>query len=165
MPHTLGNARVEGMQFDWELTLRRNSTKLGRDYWQSRRRGSLMPRRADLDPAGMRNFTTHVGLIDVRREPGHEIDYFIRRAGSSWEEVFGPITGKLIQEFLPPEIETKWRLVFDAVLKRKAPVAVATGIIFQRKSWLEAEMFVGPLGDEQVSMLLMVFDSWSESAL
>jgi hypothetical protein len=123
-----------------------------------------MPDRGDLDPAGMRKFTTHVGLIDVRPEHGHEIDYFIRRAGGSWEEVFGPITGKLIQEFLPPEIEVKWRLVFDAVLKRKTPVAITTTIVFQRKNWLEAEMFVGPLGVENVSMLLMVFDSWSQMA-
>ncbi|HEX4160051.1 MAG TPA: hypothetical protein VHY79_16420 [Rhizomicrobium sp.] len=36
-----------------------------------------------------------------------------------------------------------------------------TDILFQNKSWLEAEMFVGPLGDREVAMLFLAFASWN----
>jgi hypothetical protein len=34
---------------------------------------------------------------------------------------------------------------------------VTTGIQFQRKTWIEAEMFVAPIGDDEVTMLFMTF--------
>jgi hypothetical protein len=109
----------------------------------------------------MRGFTEHVGLVEVRRDTGAEIDYFIRRAGTRWEAVFGAMTGRLIQEFLPPEIETRWRQAFDAVCEAKAPLRLTTDILFQNKSWLEAELFIGPLGEAEVTMLLLAFASWN----
>ncbi|HEY3637958.1 MAG TPA: PAS domain-containing protein [Rhizomicrobium sp.] len=150
------------MAFDWELQATQPVIVRARDYWQSRRHDRPMPTRADLDPASMRSFTEHVGLIEVRQ--GSEIDYFIRRAGTKWEAVFGSMTGRLIQEFLPPEIETRWRQVFDAVCRAKAPLRVTTDILFQGKSWLDAEMFLGPLGDGEVSMLFLAFTSWNRGS-
>ncbi len=66
-----------------------------------------MPSRADLDPVAMRKFTAHVGLIEIRQADGSDIAYFIRRAGTKWEEVYGAITGHLLHEFLSPEIEAR----------------------------------------------------------
>ncbi len=131
------------------------------EYWKSCCAARPMPSRADLDPVAMRKFTTHVGLIEIRTEPNEAAEYFIRRAGTKWEEVFGPMTGRFIHEFLPPEIETSWREVFNAVREAKAPLRVTTRIQFQRKSWLQAEMFVAPLGEREVTMLFMTFVAWS----
>ena len=161
MVEAKNSARTRGMAFDWTLQATQPAIVRARDYWQSRRGERPMPNRADLDPVAMRGFTEHVGLVEVRRDTGVEVDYFIRRAGTKWEAVFGAMTGRLIQEFLPPEIETRWREVFDAVCQAKAPLRVTTDILFQNKSWLEAEMFVGPLGEGEVSMLLLAFTSWS----
>jgi hypothetical protein len=152
---------VRPLRFDWNLKFTRPATRLAHEYWESCRAGRTMPTRADLKPAAMHKFTEHVGLVEVRAEPGPDVDYFIRRAGTKWEQVFGPMTGRLIHDFLPPEIETRWREVFDPVRTRVVPVRVTTGITFQRKTWLETEMFVGPLGADRVSMLFLTFVSWS----
>jgi hypothetical protein len=159
MVEAKNNARTRGMAFDWDLQARQPAIIRARDYWQLRRGERAMPNRADLDPVAMRSFTEHVGLVEVRRDTSAEVDYFIRRAGTRWEDVFGAMTGRLIQEFLPPEVETRWRQVFDAVCQKKAPLRVTTDILFQNKSWLEAELFVGPLGDGEVAMLLLAFAS------
>jgi hypothetical protein len=151
------------MAFDWALRAQQPAIIRARDYWQLRRCERPMPNRADLDPAAMRSFTENVGLVEVRRESGGEVDYYIRRAGAKWEAVFGAMTGRLIHEFLPPEIETRWRQVFDAVCDAKAPLRVTTDILFQNKSWLEAEMFIGPLGDTEAAMLFLAFASWSRN--
>ena len=119
-----------------------------------------MPSRDDLRPTAMRKFTEAVGLVEIRTDIGPDVEYFIRRAGTQWEGVFGPMTGKFLHEFLPPEIELRWREVFDAVRLAVSPVRAAAGIRFQRKTWLQAEMFVAPLGIETVSMLLVAFVAW-----
>jgi hypothetical protein len=155
--------RSLNMAFDWNLQATQPAIMQARDYWQSCRNGRPMPSRADLKPAAMRGFTEHVGLIEIRGGTGGETDYFIRRAGTRWEDVFGPITGRLIHEFLPPQIETRWRQVFDAVCEAKAPLRVATDIRFQQKTWLEAELFVAPLGETEVAMLFLAFASWNRN--
>ncbi len=155
-------AQTQPLQFDWELHFAREATRLASTYWHSRLDGRAMPSRADLNPAAMRNFTQNIGLIEVRRDSAPHVEYFIRRAGSDWEKVFGCMTGRFIHEFLPPEIEMRWRRVFDAVREKVAPVRVTTGIQFQAKTWLTTEMFVAPLGESgEQNMLFLAFTAWS----
>src|SRR6185437_8534073 len=139
--------RLRPLQFDWELNFTREPTRLASAYWRACAQGRDMPARADLNPAAMSKFTAHVGLVEIRRDQAPHVEYFIRRAGGEWEQVFGALTGRFIHEFLPPEIETRWRKVFDTVRRKKAPVRMTTGIHFQGKTWLTTEMFVAPLGE------------------
>ncbi|HEX4160050.1 MAG TPA: PAS domain-containing protein [Rhizomicrobium sp.] len=102
MVEAKNGARTRGMAFDWELQATQPAIIRARDYWQSRRGDRAMPNRADLNPIAMRSFTEHVGLVEIRRDTGAEVDYFIRRAGTIWEAVFGPMTSRLIQESCRP---------------------------------------------------------------
>jgi hypothetical protein len=155
-------AQTQPLHFDWELHFTREATSLAGAYWHSRLDGRVMPSRADLNPAAMRNFTQNTGLIEIRHDSAPHVEYFIRRAGSDWEKVFGAMTGRFIHEFLPPEIEMRWRRVFDAVREKRAPVRVTTGIQFQAKTWLTTEMFVAPLGETgEPNMLFLAFTAWS----
>lgn len=154
------------LEFDWQLTFTREATKLASTYWHSCTHGRAMPARADLNPAAMRKFTEHVGLVEIRRDRDSQMEYYIRRAGGAWEHVFGPMTGRLLNEFLPPEIESRWRQVFDSVCEKKAPLRVTTGVHFKGKTWLNTEMFVAPLGDSDLAtMLFVAFTSWSQAGI
>jgi hypothetical protein len=156
-------ARFEPLVLDWALALERPETILARDYWRSRCVKGTIPSRADLLPAEMRKFITHVGLIETHPR-GEATDYLIRHAGSQWEAVFGAMKGRRLPEFLTPEIEERWRTLFDAVREAGRPVRATTRIAFKGKSWLRTEMFIAPLsegGGEPVSMLFMCFTSWS----
>ncbi len=39
------------------------------EYWLSRRRGRVMPRRADIDPAEIAPMLPHIALVDIEYEP------------------------------------------------------------------------------------------------
>ena len=154
---------VSPLNFDWNLEFQNDATRLGLEYWKSRCRGSQMPERADLDPVAMRKFTSHVGLVEIRPAIGEDVEYFIRRAGTKLEDVYGPITGHYLHEFLPPELEACWRTVYDAVRKAKAPVRITTKIDFRGRNWLSSEFLVAPLGTNgEPSMLFLTFVSWGE---
>ncbi|HEY2032620.1 MAG TPA: PAS domain-containing protein [Rhizomicrobium sp.] len=154
-----------GIDFDWALTARLPTAIAGRDYWLSKRTGEGIPSRGDLKPTEMRTFLTHVGLIENKPASLGKRHYFIRQAGTRWEDVFGKMTGRFIDEFLPPEIETRWQSVFDQIWDAARPCVVRSSILFQKKSWLAAEMFIAPLGDagSDVSMLFMCFSVESVS--
>ncbi len=160
------NAAVSPNYFDWALGFTRQPNKLAQAYWSACRKDRTMPRRADLDPVAMRKFTGHVGLVELRSAGRGAVDYFIRRAGSHWEEVYGHMTGKLLHEFLPEDTEQTWREAFDAVRCRAAPVRLSAQIDFEAKNSLEIEMLIAPLGEgDSVTMLLTCFVAWKTASL
>jgi hypothetical protein len=148
--------------FDWSLDFFEcEVAALACTYWQSKRKNERLPSRADLVPSEMRKFIAHVGLIEFR-DQGCGVEYSIRLAGSQWEAVFGSMTGRMLGEFLPPDIEARWRDAFEPVRIQARPARVTTQIAFANKRRLDSEMFIAPLSDDgqSVSMLLMCFATW-----
>jgi hypothetical protein len=61
-------------------------------------------------------------------------------------------------QIAPPNIEQRWRAVFDMVVNAKLPLRVNAGIEFADKVWLQTESLIAPLGpDENVAMLFICF--------
>jgi hypothetical protein len=131
-------------------------------YWKSRLDGRLMPSRADLDPRQMRAFMAHIALIELRSMPDGKQDYYIRLAGTAVEQLFGPFTGQSISEFLPAEIEARWRSMLDAARDAASPIRTIGRVAFQRKTWLECETMIAPLGTDgkTVSMFFVAVATW-----
>lgn len=151
------------MAIDPELAFDREPNKLAYAYWQSCCAGRAMPARADLNPGAMRKFTPHIGLVELRRDAGDN-RYFIRRAGARWEDVYGAMTGKFLQDFLPAHLAEAWEGVFDSVAELAKPIRLTTQVDFEDKSWLEIELMIAPLGEQNaINMLFVSFVSWSKT--
>jgi hypothetical protein len=131
-------------------------------YWKSKLDGRLMPSRANLDPRQMRAFMPNIALVELRKAPDGTQDYYIRLAGTAVEELFGPLTGQSISEFLPAEIETRWRRMLDIARDAASPIRTIGRVAFQRKTWLECETMIAPLGTDgkTVSMLFVAVAIW-----
>jgi hypothetical protein len=93
-------------------------TALACTYWQSRRKNERLPARTDLVPSEMRKFIARVGLIEFH-DRGRGVEYSIRLAGSKWEAIFGLMRGRTLREFLPADIEARWRDAFEPVRIRQ----------------------------------------------
>lgn len=134
-------------------------------YWSSLLDGRTMPSRADLSPSVMRKFLPSMGLAEPRTKACGGSDYFIRLEGTRLEQVYGPMTGKLLSEILEPAVEVRWRSAFDAAIASARPVRTFGRMAFQQKSWLEVESFIAPLGNDgrTVSMLMTVVATWEAS--
>ena len=156
-------SRTDGptVEFATAATLTREMTKKAHDYWQAVRGARPWPARKDITPQGMREFLSHVGLVEARPGAKGGTTYFIRLAGAKIESVYGSITGKALSEFLSVPLEARWRLVFDAALARQEPFRVATRVMFGGKSYLAAEVFLAPMGEQDdVSMIFAAVDVW-----
>jgi hypothetical protein len=129
----------DDMLLDRELAFEREPTRLACAYWHDRRGDRTMPARGDLAPSGMRKFMSHVGLIDILRDSS-TADYRIRLAGTRWEAVYGPMTGRCLNEFLAPRLEARWRKAFDS--GSLGPVRVGSRVTYEAKVWLDCEIFI-----------------------
>lgn len=111
----------------------------------------------------MRAFLPYVGLVDVVPGSGSRADYRIRLAGSHVECVFGQITGRSLQRFLPPDIDARWRHAFDLTIEAAAPLRFTGRVSFEHRTWLESETLLAPLVSAQgrMDMLFAGFAAWT----
>ena len=142
---------------DFELKFENATLVAALDYWRSRCRGEAMPKRDDIDPLEMRGFIGKVALIEVENDAAGARNYRVRLAAKSLEDVYGPVTGKTLSGFLEPDMEERWRLLFDAVVAAGVPVRHAGQVAFQGKSWLHTEVLLAPLADDsgRIAMLFL----------
>ncbi|MGD0141776.1 MAG: PAS domain-containing protein [Rhizomicrobium sp.] len=142
---------------DDSLSFSYPATRQALAYWKSLLDGRPMPSRADLEPRAMLGFMAHVCLIELRQAPDGTRDYFVRLAGTAVEQLFGSLTGQSISEFLPAEIEARWRRLLDMAVDAAQPIRALGRVAFQRKLWLECETLIAPLGADgkTISMLFV----------
>src|ERR1051325_4546970 len=68
------------------------------DYWQSKRSGRAMPRRADIDPAEIPKLLPHMMITEIL-EGGQRYRY--RLSGTAVSEAFGrELTGRYVDEVM-----------------------------------------------------------------
>jgi hypothetical protein len=146
---------------DRSATFTRPATIQALEYWRSVKGDRAMPARADISPAALRGVLPQIGLVDLPGPDDRPTAYVIRLAGDAITRVFGTLTGKPIDQILPPHILERWIACFDAARADAAPVRAASRIAFQNKTWLQAEVLLAPLGQAgQVSMLFAAVDVW-----
>ncbi len=150
---------------DQDLAFRHPANRSALAYWRSKCGERTMPPRAALDPVEMRTFLPHVGLAEIGRPPAGAIEYRIRLAGTTIEEVFGPVTGQPLEHALPPKIAARWRSLFDAALAAAAPIRATTRITYEEQTFLTAEVLMAPLSEDgrTISMLFACVAFWTDA--
>lgn len=88
-------------------------------YWQAKRLGDAVPRRADIDPTELRGLVNHVMLYDVV-EPGRL--FRIRLVGQAIVDFVGVNNaGKWAHETLPPGAAERMVEILTSVVTTRAP--------------------------------------------
>jgi hypothetical protein len=156
-----GSPELPPFVIDKSLAFTRSATIKALEYWRSRKGDRAMPSRADISPAALRNVLPQIGLVDVPAAGDAPTHYVVRLAGDAITQVFGPLNGKAIDAHLPPEILERWVACFEAVRISAAPARITSRVVYQNKTWLQAEVLLAPLGqDDRVVMLFGAVDVW-----
>lgn len=147
-----------------ELVFRCAETNAAAAYWQSKLQGRTIPARADIDPIEMRAFLPHVGLIETPDGSPARPNYRITLAGTAIEEVLGPLTGRLLQEAVPPVIARRWRSLYNVVLAEAVPLRAVSRVSFAARNYLMGEVLAAPLSSDgrRVDTLFVAVAFWSE---
>jgi hypothetical protein len=150
------------VSYDWALAFTHETTRKGLAYWTEQRGAKPMPSAKDLSPRGMKDFIPHVSLIESRVREDGKIDYSVRLTGERVRERYGAVAHRKLQEFLPLEMERRWREALELVRSARTPLRVHGRMSYADSTWLYQETLLAPLSDDTgaVSMFLLVTAWW-----
>lgn len=148
---------------DWTLAFVRPENRKALAYWESICGERTMPARSDLSPRGMREFITHVSLVDVwPASGGGAVDYEITLQGSHCREVFGHLVRRKFSAGLSEVTARRLRECLNLVRDSARPVRLSTRVTAGGKFWLDSEAFMAPLSDVpgKVATIIWVLVTW-----
>jgi len=149
---------------DWTLNFSRRENRKAHIYWNSLRGERKMPTRSELRPRGMREFLTHVNLVDIwPAYAGGSIDYQVSLRGSHGSEVFGQLAHRRLDVSLSAVTARRLRECLNHVRDSRGPVRISARVTGGDKFWLDSECLLAPLGNERghLTTIMWVFVSWT----
>lgn len=156
-----GSRELRPFVIDRNPHFTRPATAKALEYWRSVKGDRVMPSRADISPAALRGVLPQIALVDVPGAGDPPTSYVVRLAGDAIIQVYGSLTGKPLDQILPSDILSRWVACFDAARTAAVPIGVTSRVSFQNKTWLQAEVLLAPLGQEdRVCMLFAAVDIW-----
>ena len=91
------------------------------DYWQSRRRGDLLPGRKDIDPLDIPDLLPRVSLLDVIRA-GDTLRYRFRLVGTAVVRITGrEHTGAFMDAVFEPHDVARLETIYRAIVETHEP--------------------------------------------
>jgi len=125
-------------------------------YWDSKRRGRVMPQRPDIDPTEIARLLPHIFMVDVERDP---LRFRYRLIGTAICEFLGrDFTGRIVDATnYPPEQAAELQKIYGAVVETARPVA-CKGTIFYvpGREWLLTEAILLPLSKDGINVNIIL---------
>jgi hypothetical protein len=143
---------------DWALGFEHAMTREALAYWNDCSGARAMPLVTDISARGMKSFLANVSLIEVHVIDAGKVDYSVRLTGERVREQYGPVAHRKLSEFLPPDMEERWRGALDPVRTERRPLRVHGRMSYANHTWLYQETLVAPLSHDsgEVGTFLMV---------
>jgi hypothetical protein len=146
-----------GMTFDWEAHSDAAPFRAALRYWQEKRGGRVMPRRADVVPSELRGILPLVQLYDVLDRGS---SYRVRLLGTQVAKMFETDpTGRTFDRTTDHPLISRMLCVIESVVERRRPlIARASRTAIDKVNYASIESLYLPLSedDNDVNMVLTV---------
>jgi len=155
-------AELTPVFYDWSLGFEHEATRKGLAYWREQCGAQALPAFRDIRPRGMKDFIANVSLIESRTRGDGAFEYSVRLTGERVRERYGAVALRKLHEFLPAEMESRWRHAIDLVRTAQSPLRVHGRMSYADSIWLYQETLLAPLRDasDQIAMFLLVTAWW-----
>lgn len=128
-----------------------------RAYWESKRRGRLMPARADIDPIEMK---AHLGWIVLADVLPRLADFRLRLVGTLVTQYFlSDSTGKTIRESFAgaaPSVTKSVLAAFRTVARERVPLRTFGNAGWLGKEFLDFDLLLLPLSADGVNVNIVM---------
>jgi hypothetical protein len=146
--------------FDPELNFDRPALGNFIKLWQAKRGNRPMPARSDFSARDLKANLSRVILFETA--PGTR--YRVRLMGSALTQVWGDLTGRFVDEAVPPHLLPRWIGFLEGVLALRRPLRLKAQVAFMEKTYLVAEFAAVPLCDDagHPTMVMCVVNASSD---
>jgi hypothetical protein len=111
----------------------------------SKRAANSIPHRSNFSARDVKTFVGNLAIFERIENVG----YRIRLLGTQVTNVLGEMQGQLIDDALPRDTAKRWKMVLDNTLSSVRPCRIISTVAFNHLEFLEAEIFMAPLLDDQ----------------
>ena len=131
--------------------------KAALDVWRSKRGTRRMPARAHMTIQDLKFALPNLAFLALVRE-GDRLRYKVRLMGSELDLFVAPMTGRFIDEAVPPPFAEKWSALWQPAIETRAPFRTAGRVEFRERRSYVAETLYAPLAEdgETVDTLMIV---------
>jgi len=153
------------MLFDPALNLKTAELQLILALWNEKRGARRMPPRAGFSMRDLSFALPQLCFVDVVQDGGRT-RYKIRLMGTSMDHHLAPITGKFVDEAVPPQFVERWETMYTRALDARAPIRVSSRVAFRDQFYLIGEGLVLPLandGETPSGLLVVIFHYGSDT--
>lgn len=116
--------------------------------WQQVKGSAGIPKRADFTPRVLKHCLPHVAIYERTICAKMGPRYRVRVMGTRFANAMGDLTGKFIDEAIPPQFLPRWYAALDAVLDARVPLRFLSRSDTMDKKFLLGEFFEAPLLSE-----------------
>ena len=159
-PALNAHAKQEGWSIACDTKLVFDNAQLSamREVWRARCKPGRLPAREDFTLQTLKPFLREILITEVINGPSGR-RYLHRLVGSHTAQRIGELTGKYLDEALPPPIFKKTVFMFDAVFAHRCPMRILTDFDIRSVDHMRGETFAAPLAADGATpnMLLAVF--------
>jgi hypothetical protein len=123
--------------------------------WEAKRGGRTMPSRGDIGIRDLKHVLPNVSFMDIVREG--PLRFRVRMMGSMMDQLVAPITGRFIDEVVPPHFAQKWTAQWMPAIDGRRMRRAAGRVEFAGRRWYVAESLYAPLAEDgETPDILMV---------
>lgn len=133
--------------FDASLQVKTPQLKRALEVWNEKRGARRMPARSDFDIRDLRFTLPQLSIVQIVRE-GERLRYKIRLMGTSLDQHLAPITGKFVDEAVPPHFVERWVSIYMSALSIRAPMRISSRVAFRDQLYLIGEGLMLPLSED-----------------
>lgn len=112
--------------------------------WREKAKGRAMPARSDMTARLMKAYMPHMSILEkVTTAKGPR--YRVRLHGTALASYAGDLTGKFLDEIIPPSLVGSYTSVYDTVLELLEPVRLVRDYQVPELDYLAGESLIVPL--------------------
>lgn len=111
--------------------------------WRLAAAEGRIPARRELTARLLKEHLPYITIYE--RLPGAQPVYRVRLMGSVFAQIYGDLTGKIIDEAVPKEMVPRFHMAIDQVLAARAPLRFVARVGMNSKDYLVAEYLMAPL--------------------
>jgi hypothetical protein len=151
--------------FDPSLQVKTPQLKRALEVWNEKRGARTMPARADFSMRDLGCVLPQLSIVQIVNDGGRQ-RFKIRLMGTSLDQHLAPITGKFVDEAVPPHFSDRWKSIYMSALSIRAPMRISSRTAFRDQLYLIGEGLALPLSDDgetPTGVMVVIFHYGSDA--
>ena len=124
--------------------------------WRTAAEGGHVPLRSAFSARQLKSHLPYITIYERFESDRGGYRYRVRLMGTAFAQVYGDLTGKVIDESVPADMVPRFHVAIEQVLRARIPLRFVARVGMNGKNYLVAEYLMAQLADEQGNAMMVL---------